>query len=52
MSERIRPNPVGGSKAFCGSFEMSPTGVLGKAALLAKVSPNRISVMSTEKRKE
>src|SRR5215212_6649081 len=51
MSERIRPRPTGGSKTFCGSFAMLPTGVLGKTALLARSSPNKTSVTSTEKAK-
>src|SRR5215204_5719970 len=49
MSDRIKPRPSGGSKAFCGSFATLPTGVLGRAALLARSSPNRASVTSTEK---
>src|ERR671921_1753933 len=50
-SERIRPRPTGGSKAFCGSFATLPTGVLGIVALLARSSPNTASVTSTEKAK-
>src|SRR5215217_2095745 len=49
ISERIRPRPTGGSKAFCGSFAMLPTGSLGKAALLTRSRPNKASVTSTEK---
>src|SRR5215212_4872502 len=51
MSERIKPRPTGGSKVFCGSFAMLPTGVLGNADLLARSSPNKASVTSTEKTK-
>ena len=51
MSERIRPSPSGGSKAFCGSFDMSPTGAIGNTALLANVIPNKSSVTATEKNK-
>src|SRR5215212_4271994 len=51
MSERIRPRPTGGSKAFCGSSAILPTGVLGKTALLRRSSPNKASVTSTEKAK-
>src|SRR5215211_3030123 len=51
MSERIRPRPTGGSKASSGSFEMLPTGALGKTALLVRSSPNKASVTTTEKPK-
>src|SRR5215212_1282475 len=51
MSERIRPIPPGGPKTFCGSFATLPTGVPGKTAPLARTSPNKASVTSTEKAK-
>src|SRR5215210_2355600 len=49
MSERISSRPTGGSKAFCGNFVTLPTGVLGKAALLARSNANKASVTSTPK---
>jgi hypothetical protein len=50
MLERIRATPVGGSKAFWGKFPRSPTGALGKMALLTNVIPNKSSVTPTEKK--
>ena len=48
MSEKIRPNPSGGWKFFCGSFAMSPDGTAGRTALHKNVTPNRSTVIRTQ----
>jgi hypothetical protein len=48
-SEMIRPSPSGGSKPFRGSSPTFPTGTAGKIALHTKVTPNKKSVIRTQK---